>query len=56
MDVQTGGAKVAKQEFLLLPPCTSKFVDLTEGLPAEERLCDPTDNCSTLGVGTALVS
>lgn len=47
---------MAKQVFYLPPPCTTDFVDLTEGLPAGERLRDPTENCSTLEVGTALVS
>ena len=47
---------MAKQVFYLPPPCATDFVDLTEGLPAGERLRDPTENCSTLEVGTALVS
>lgn len=47
---------MVKQEFYLPPTHATSFVDLTEGLPARERLRDLVDNCSTLEVGTALVS
>lgn len=47
---------MAKQEYSLPPSCATSFEDLTVGLPAEERLCDLADNCSTLEAGIALVS